>query len=131
FFQAEDGIRDGHVTGVQTCALPISGPVCKPLMPFEAAYALRRGESNTLEQSPSIKLKQSGGARVILRLEQTVWGAALGHRQFAAVPLLLPDAAPSGYAHSKPAFHNRRGGKAHPRSWSPALPPRGPGGLRP
>src|SRR5207253_5805374 len=22
--QAEDGIRDGHVTGVQTCALPIS-----------------------------------------------------------------------------------------------------------
>src|SRR5439155_3351835 len=23
FFQAEDGIRDGHVTGVQACALPI------------------------------------------------------------------------------------------------------------
>src|SRR5437870_12312148 len=27
FFQAEDGIRDGHVTGVQTCALPIWGLV--------------------------------------------------------------------------------------------------------
>src|SRR3712207_8239548 len=26
FFQAEDGIRDIGVTGVQTCALPISGP---------------------------------------------------------------------------------------------------------
>src|SRR6266487_5760585 len=26
FFQAEDGIRDGRVTGVQTCALPISTP---------------------------------------------------------------------------------------------------------
>src|SRR5690606_36750289 len=26
FFQAEDGIRDFHVTGVQTCALPISRP---------------------------------------------------------------------------------------------------------
>src|SRR5438876_2277844 len=26
FFQAEDGIRDGRVTGVQTCALPISLP---------------------------------------------------------------------------------------------------------
>src|SRR5690348_17534209 len=26
FFQAEDGIRDGRVTGVQTCALPISAP---------------------------------------------------------------------------------------------------------
>src|SRR5438105_10469227 len=25
FFQAEDGIRDPLVTGVQTCALPISG----------------------------------------------------------------------------------------------------------
>src|SRR5699024_11786214 len=28
FFQAEDGIRDRNVTGVQTCALPIS--VCPP-----------------------------------------------------------------------------------------------------
>src|SRR5207237_4416891 len=28
FFQAEDGIRDSSVTGVQTCALPIS--VAKP-----------------------------------------------------------------------------------------------------
>src|SRR4051794_41221045 len=26
FFQAEDGIRDGRVTGVQTCALPIWSP---------------------------------------------------------------------------------------------------------
>src|SRR6266498_5072738 len=26
FFQAEDGIRDADVTGVQTCALPISMP---------------------------------------------------------------------------------------------------------
>src|SRR5439155_13084100 len=36
FFQAEDGIRDGHVTGVQTCALPIC-----------AAAALRRRTSST------------------------------------------------------------------------------------
>src|SRR5699024_11542053 len=30
FFQAEDGIRDRNVTGVQTCALPIStgAPIC-------------------------------------------------------------------------------------------------------
>src|SRR2546430_7694852 len=27
FFQAEDGIRDLTVTGVQTCALPISAPI--------------------------------------------------------------------------------------------------------
>src|SRR5690606_39748040 len=30
FFQAEDGIRDFHVTGVQTCALPISVPDAAP-----------------------------------------------------------------------------------------------------
>src|SRR5256886_11341242 len=31
FFQAEDGIRDLTVTGVQTCALPISG--IRPALP--------------------------------------------------------------------------------------------------
>src|SRR5690606_37170554 len=30
FFQAEDGIRDFHVTGVQTCALPILSPGDSP-----------------------------------------------------------------------------------------------------
>src|SRR5947209_16367365 len=29
FFQAEDGIRDIGVTGVQTCALPILGRLCE------------------------------------------------------------------------------------------------------
>src|SRR5437868_8716503 len=33
FFQAEDGIRDRNVTGVQTCALPISDDFSQ-LMPF-------------------------------------------------------------------------------------------------
>src|SRR5436309_7435980 len=32
FFQAEDGIRDFHVTGVQTCALPISPSVTRRLI---------------------------------------------------------------------------------------------------
>src|SRR5690606_37115505 len=31
FFQAEDGIRDFHVTGVQTCALPILSSVSRDL----------------------------------------------------------------------------------------------------
>src|SRR5438309_11045383 len=30
FFQAEDGIRDGTVTGVQTCALPILHSLVSP-----------------------------------------------------------------------------------------------------
>src|SRR5690606_15556123 len=37
-FQAEDGIRDFHVTGVQTCALPIS-----PGRPDRAGRRSRRG----------------------------------------------------------------------------------------
>src|SRR5437763_10291809 len=31
FFQAEDGIRDTSVTGVQTCALPISFSIAQPM----------------------------------------------------------------------------------------------------
>src|SRR5690625_5054192 len=34
FFQAEDGIRDGHVTGVQMCALPISPTYICPSAPM-------------------------------------------------------------------------------------------------
>src|SRR5437016_10721141 len=37
FFQAEDGIRDWSVTGVQTCALPI----CKPRLPFSKGVQVR------------------------------------------------------------------------------------------
>src|SRR3989442_5096815 len=32
FFQAEDGIRDADVTGVQTCALPISGKLHRTML---------------------------------------------------------------------------------------------------
>src|SRR5699024_11756220 len=35
FFQAEDGIRDRNVTGVQTCALPISSPVSDLGTPYD------------------------------------------------------------------------------------------------
>src|SRR5688572_31416355 len=47
FFQAEDGIRDLTVTGVQTCALPISGARgartadCLPFRPRAAARSAR------------------------------------------------------------------------------------------
>src|SRR6266511_5320597 len=38
FFQAEDGIRDFHVTGVQTCALPIFEGRLASLMEAFASY---------------------------------------------------------------------------------------------
>src|SRR5258707_11133174 len=37
FFQAEDGIRDIGVTGVQTCALPICINLCTSLTPAHIA----------------------------------------------------------------------------------------------
>src|SRR5690606_39736772 len=37
FFTAEDGIRDFHVTGVQTCALPISAR--RPRVIFSSAVS--------------------------------------------------------------------------------------------
>src|SRR5262249_58457063 len=49
FFQAEDGIRDWSVTGVQTCALPI----CLVIPQNEQAYASvvgRAGRSFRLRQ---------------------------------------------------------------------------------
>src|SRR6266540_3382831 len=42
FFQAEDGIRDRDVTGVQTCALPISGEGLGGVRGREAARPPRR-----------------------------------------------------------------------------------------
>src|SRR2546430_4309784 len=48
FFQAEDGIRDLTVTGVQTCALPIS----------EIFYSIQ-GEG-TLAGVPSVFVRTSG-----------------------------------------------------------------------
>src|SRR5690348_17935905 len=49
FFQAEDGIRDGRVTGVQTCALPISishtaFAVAFPALLYVACNALNIGK---------------------------------------------------------------------------------------
>src|SRR5699024_11243466 len=44
FFQAEDGIRDRNVTGVQTCALPIWDP--SPVRPWSRAPRAGEGGSS-------------------------------------------------------------------------------------
>src|SRR5437868_11211983 len=63
FFQAEDGIRDRNVTGVQTCALPISSA--------ENATQECRGESVTQDRrrvhDPTCSLVQ----RVDTRQDET------------------------------------------------------------
>src|SRR5690606_40909803 len=48
FFQAEDGIRDFHVTGVQTCALPISTARLFPTICWRPSFSnTRRGPLQT------------------------------------------------------------------------------------
>src|SRR5439155_13632629 len=53
FFQAEDGIRDGHVTGVQTCALPICFPGCAPPSASRRRYYRRRDQYRPRAGTPS------------------------------------------------------------------------------
>src|SRR5699024_11714778 len=53
FFQAEDGIRDRNVTGVQTCALPISPClVCVAINCSEKAVFPTDGLAATIISSP-------------------------------------------------------------------------------
>src|SRR5947208_10364335 len=54
FFQAEDGIRDDLVTGVQTCALPIWLPCCAhgPLARADPANTVpRRGSARARDRA--------------------------------------------------------------------------------
>src|SRR2546430_4050240 len=50
FFQAEDGIRDLTVTGVQTCALPILGRRRLPLAPFVGPMVPARNPTRSFVQ---------------------------------------------------------------------------------
>src|SRR5439155_9739312 len=59
FFQAEDGIRDGHVTGVQTCALPIylkKEYRNRPLMHSEAWDRTFGGTLGKRNEDPKVQL---------------------------------------------------------------------------
>src|SRR3989442_1740756 len=75
FFQAEDGIRDADVTGVQTCALPISltvartrGAVCPPSYEREdharlwSCHPRRADLSGNVPSAASRSAAASGGS---------------------------------------------------------------------
>src|SRR5438094_2660119 len=74
FFQAEDGIRDRTVTGVQTCALPISfdlteievrGERRRVALP-QAAVQLERGSrERRLEALRQVRLEDVAGVHVL------------------------------------------------------------------
>src|SRR2546430_8869409 len=62
FFQAEDGIRDLTVTGVQTCALPISALKVRELeVPHQLQVRLRLKPALLLERLRRIEVVGVGG----------------------------------------------------------------------
>src|SRR5256886_6205989 len=63
FFQAEDGIRDLTVTGVQTCALPI----------FEDGVELVHDARRTLEGGGKRELRVNVEVALVLLGDETTW----------------------------------------------------------
>src|SRR5258708_10395130 len=68
FFQAEDGIRDDLVTGVQTCALPISG--------FNGTFTFSSLCSQQTFASNSACVNQAPGPGMYQYAEQLLQGGA-------------------------------------------------------
>src|SRR5207248_5634132 len=80
FFQAEDGIRDRTVTGVQTCALPIS------LIPAVARMEL----AGIKVDSAELKRLSTDFARRLIELEREIYQLA-GHEFNIGSPKQLGD----------------------------------------
>src|SRR5439155_16750362 len=75
FFQAEDGIRDGHVTGVQTCALPISAP------PGAGSCGLGRGDDQPSRPAPDRREKVDDPHRHVSAVAEPEAAVGLCRRQ--------------------------------------------------
>src|SRR5256885_85517 len=71
FFQAEDGIRDYKVTGVQTCALPISAAPTPGRM-TRAAEVIIRASLVTCVRAPSRSQAYCNEARLARSEERRV-----------------------------------------------------------
>src|SRR2546429_6433814 len=83
FFQAEDGIRDVAVTGVQTCALPI----CVPLTGLRPSAIAARGIVRTFQRTsvfPSLSVADNVMIGLHLRGSAGVLDVLLGWRRRAA-----------------------------------------------
>src|SRR5437588_8551897 len=81
FFQAEDGIRDHCVTGVQTCALPICGKMAfstdSALQHLQRAHKLNRLAHAYLISGPVGSGKSIVAARFAAALNKTTPGEVL------------------------------------------------------
>src|SRR5207245_3241610 len=105
FFQAEDGIRDATVTGVQTCALPISSALLKSkvLYIYVANYEERHRKSYNAEQFlPHIEIRKKSRQRR---------GKNVIHQRPTVNPQpSLPEIEPLGQRYREAHRHGCRGG---------------------
>src|SRR5690625_7975346 len=113
FFQAEDGIRDGHVTGVQTCALPICADpeTDRALAESDRAQAHRR-ESKHIHRPEvptrlaAVKPADGEGRRPFVE-------GIKGQQEVLRVPLVLSTTTGAGPP-AGPSLEVRRHCKAGP-----------------
>src|SRR6202008_4596636 len=99
FFEAEDGIRDIGVTGVQTCALPISP--CR-------AMRLTKGGGMGPQSAPD-------GTRIYYWRDASIWSVSSSggdERPLAGVPTVAPEFGFS-WTRGPNGIHFLEGG-AHP-----------------
>src|SRR5256886_7313363 len=92
FFQAEDGIRDLTVTGVQTCALPILDDVVQDVEEDHDRRAVRL--AGTEEEERIREVREGEQARDRDEGEERPWDAAEGNTKSLrrhARPLRLAD----------------------------------------
>src|SRR3989441_9081302 len=87
FFQAEDGIRDKLVTGVQTCALPISGGI-------DWAHAEALAYASLLTEGTPIRLTGQDTERGIFSQRHLVLHDADNGARWASIQHLLGARAP-------------------------------------
>src|SRR5215813_2239940 len=85
FFQAEDGIRDADVTGVQTCALPISARAGARSIE-NALRALENARADLLRrlEAASLRLAEQGPFEVVVHATTADFITATGQSGWAA-----------------------------------------------
>src|SRR2546427_11388700 len=122
FFQAEDGIRDLTVTGVQTCALPISidqgsaGAAERLLAQVSLRYV--DADQILLERARQTMDRRVAGPRTAARVEEILQPIVGGQvrADIAAAHLIAGDAQLAAGAKEKARSHWRAAWIEHPLS---------------
>src|SRR6202163_5115909 len=89
FFQAEDGIRDRLVTGVQTCALPISFEAGPHQGPEGVSNRRRRRGERSEEHTSELQSPGDLVCRLLLEKKKTQCGVRTGSTEARRPPLWL------------------------------------------